>query len=497
MSRFYMTTPIYYVNDAPHIGHAYTTLNGDAVTRWHRLLGDEVMYLTGTDEHGLKVARAAEKNGLTPREQADRTSERFREAWAELDVANDDFIRTTEERHYRSVQQFLQTAYDNGHIYRDTYEGWYSVSDEAYVTQADVDAGTAGQVEWMREDNYFFRLSDFQDRLLEWYERVPDNVTPEGYRKEALGIIRQGLTDLSISRTSIDWGIPVPWDPDHVFYVWYDALINYATGVGYGSDPDRFAQWWPHCHHLIGKDIIRFHCVYWPAMLMAAGIEELPKLHVHGWLLVGGEKMSKSKLNQIAPADLITDFGVDGFRYAMLRDNPFGPDSDFSYEALQVRYNSDLANAFGNLLQRVSTIVTRSCGGIGPAPSPDSPLAATAAAVYADAAAAWDRVQASVALDATWRLVREANEYLQEREPWKLEPGAELDTVMGDALEVVRIVSILASPAIPNAAAEAWRRLGLDGSPLDQRLPEAAAWGGYPGGCTVELGEPLFPRLKG
>ncbi|MCB1002794.1 MAG: class I tRNA ligase family protein, partial [Acidimicrobiales bacterium] len=229
MSRFYMTTPIYYVNDAPHIGHAYTTLNGDAVTRWHRLLGDEVMYLTGTDEHGLKVARAAEKNGLTPREQADRTSERFREAWAELDVANDDFIRTTEERHYRSVQQFLQTAYDNGHIYRDTYEGWYSVSDEAYVTQADVDAGTAGQVEWMREDNYFFRLSAFQDRLLEWYERVPDNVTPEGYRKEALGIIRQGLTDLSISRTSIDWGIPVPWDPDHVFYVWYDALINYAT----------------------------------------------------------------------------------------------------------------------------------------------------------------------------------------------------------------------------------------------------------------------------
>ena len=492
-----MTTPIYYVNDAPHVGHSYTMLNGDAVTRWHRLLGDDVFYLTGTDEHGLKVQRAAEANGLTAQEQADQTSPRFREAWEQLNIAHDDFIRTTEPRHYAAVQAFLQQVNDNGFIYKDTYEGLYSVSDEAYVTAEDVAEGrVSGEVETMSEENYFFKLSAFEKPLLDWYESVPDNVVPGGYRNEALGIIKQGLDDISITRTSIDWGVPVPWDPDHVFYVWYDALINYATAVGYGSDPEQFATWWPNTHHLIGKDILRFHCVYWPAMLLAAGIDDLPQFHVHGWLLVGGEKMSKSKLNQIAPGDLIEDFGVDGLRHAVLRDNPFGPDGDFSYESLLNRYNGDLANNYGNLLQRVTTVVGSKCDGIGPAPDSESELAVVAAAAYADAAGAWDRVQPSVALEATWRIVRETNEYLQSREPWKMDPGPEVDQVMGDALEALRIATIMAFPSIPESAEAAWARIGLSGAVHEQRMPAAAEWGQYPGGLKVQKGDPLFPRLK-
>ena len=311
MARFYVTTPIFYVNDAPHIGHAYNVVCADAFARWHRLIGDETWFLTGTDEHGLKVMRAAEAVGRAPREHADLTSARFREAWAGLEISNDDFIRTTEERHHRAVQEFLQRVYDNGHIYRATYEGLYNVSDEAYVTEAEVTPEdlASGRVMEMKEDNYFFRLSAFADRLLEWYEREPDAIRPAGRRNEAAGIVRQGLRDISITRTSIDWGVPVPWDDQHVFYVWYDALINYVTAVGYGSDPVRFERWWPAVTHLIGKDILRFHCVYWPAMLLAADIADLPRIGVHGWLLIGGEKMSKSKLNQIAPADLVADFG--------------------------------------------------------------------------------------------------------------------------------------------------------------------------------------------
>jgi methionyl-tRNA synthetase len=499
--RYYVTTPIYYVNDAPHIGHAYTTIVADALARWHRLLGEDVFFLTGTDEHGLKIQRAAEANGITPQEQADRTSERFRDAWRLLDISNDDFIRTTEPRHHRAVQAMLQRIYDNGHIEKGTYEGLYCVACEAYYNEEDLVDGNCPihgrPVEFLREDNYFFKLSAFADRLLDWYDQVPDGVLPEGKRNEAAGIVKQGLDDVSITRTSIRWGVPVPWDPDHVFYVWYDALINYATAVGYGEDEARFEAWWPHTTHLIAKDILRFHCVYWPAMLMAAGIEPLPRVRVHGYLLVGGEKMSKTRLNQIAPADLVEDFGVDGYRYHFLRDNSFGPDGDFSYEGMVVRYNSDLANNLGNLLQRVSTVVGKKCGGIGPAPETESPLAAVAADAYDATAAAWAATQPAAALDATWRIIRETNEYLQASEPWKLEPGAEVDAVMGNALEVLRIVAILASPAMPDACDAIWARIGLDGSARDQRLPDAATWGGYPGGLTVTTGDPLFPRIKG
>jgi methionyl-tRNA synthetase len=499
--RYYVTTPIYYVNDAPHIGHAYTTVVADALARWHRLLGEDVHFLTGTDEHGLKIQRAAEANGITPQEQADRTSERFRDAWKLLNISNDDFIRTTEPRHHRAVQAMLQRIYDNGYIEKGTYEGLYCVACEAYYNEDDLVEGNCPihgrPVEFLREDNYFFKLSAFADRLLDWYDRVPDGVLPEGKRNEAAGIVKQGLDDVSISRTSIRWGVPVPWDTDHVFYVWYDALINYATAVGYGEDEQRFEAWWPHTTHLIAKDILRFHCVYWPAMLMAAGIEPLPKVRVHGYLLVGGEKMSKTRLNQIAPADLVADFGVDGYRYHFLRDNWFGPDGDFSFEGMVVRYNSDLANNLGNLLQRVSTVVGKKSGGIGPAPEADPSLAGVVAEAYEATAAGWAATQPAAALEATWRIIRETNEYLQSREPWKLEPGPEVDAVMGNALEVLRIVAVLASPAMPDACDAIWSRIGLDGSPRDQRLPAAAAWGGYPGGLTIAAGDPLFPRIKG
>lgn len=509
MSTYYITTPIYYVNDAPHIGHAYTTVVADAFARWHRLLGDETFMLTGTDEHGLKIQRSAEEQGLTPLEQADTNSARFRAAWEQLDISNDDFIRTTEPRHHHAVQTLMQRAYDNGWIYSDTYEGLYCVGCEVYYTDDELDDGNCRihgrPAEHMVEDNYFFKLSAFADQLLAHYEANPDQIRPEGYRNEVLGLLRQEVRDISISRSSISWGVPVPWDADHVFYVWYDALINYATAVGYGADDERFEKWWPATHHVIGKDIIRFHCVFWPAMLLAAGITDLPNYYVHGFLLIGGEKMSKSKLNGVSPGQLIegdddagySAFGVDGYRYHFLRDPAFGPDNDFSYEQMLSRYNADLANQYGNLVQRVITVASKKCGELSPSPAADSPLRTEAETAYTEAVSAWARAQPPIALDATWRLIRETNEYLASNEPWKMDPGPDVDRVMGDALEAIRIVTILASPAIPQAAQRAWERIGLSGSVTEQRLPDAAAWGQYPGALPLTTGDPLFPRLKG
>ncbi|MEZ5179265.1 MAG: methionine--tRNA ligase, partial [Acidimicrobiales bacterium] len=315
--RYFLTTPIYYVNDVPHIGHAYTSVTADALARWHRLVGDDVFFLTGTDEHGLKVARAAEAAGRTPQEHADLTAARFRETWDLLDVVPDRFIRTTDPDHHEAVRAFLQRVHDNGHIYRDTYAGWYCVACEAYYAEDELLPNPDGgpgldpiherPAEWFEEDNWFFRLSAFEQPLLDWYAANPDAVAPVGKRNEALGLIKGGLADISISRSSIDWGVRIPWDEDQVFYVWYDALINYATAIGYGSDPERFAAWWPHVHHLLAKDILRFHCVYWPAMLLAAGEAPPAHLNVHGYLTVGGKKMSKTSLNQIFPADLVAD----------------------------------------------------------------------------------------------------------------------------------------------------------------------------------------------
>ena len=497
--RFYITTPIYYGNDAPHIGSAYTTVNCDAIARWHRLLGEDTFFLTGTDEHGQKIQQAAEARGLTPRQLVDENSERFREAWQQLQITNDDFIRTSEPRHYAAVQALLTKIYENGHIELDTYDGLYCVPCEDYYTDTQAPDGNCPvhgiPLNVLSEENYFFRLSRFEEQLLKYYEDHPDFVGPTGKRNEALGIIKQGLDDISITRTSIDWGVPVPWDDKHVFYVWYDALINYCTAIGYGVDNERFEKYWPHVHHVIGNEIIRFHAVWWPAMLMAAGLEPPKHVQVHGWLLIGGEKMSKTKLNQIAPADLLPDFGVDGYRYHFLRDVNFGNDGDFSYEGMVERYNTDLANNFGNLASRVAAVVTSKCGGVGPAPQADSPLAPLAATAVANSAAAWGNFAPHEALDATWQLIRDTNAYLEANEPWKASPGPEVEAVLGDALEVLRIVSVLASPAIPNAAAELWKRIGLPGTPEAVRVPDGLAWGGYPGGLPVAKGDPLFPRL--
>ncbi|MFT5530400.1 MAG: methionyl-tRNA synthetase [Candidatus Poriferisodalaceae bacterium] len=499
MSSYFVTTPIYYVNDAPHIGHAYTTVTADALARWHRMIGDDVMFLTGTDEHGLKVQRAAEEHGVTPQEWADRTAASYQDAWELLAITNDDFIRTSEPRHYASVQRMLQACYDNGDIELQTYEGLYCVSCEAYYTEDELDDGNCRDhgkpVEKVTEENYFFKLSRYEQPLLDYYEQHPDFVTPGTKRNEALGFIKQGLRDFSISRTSISWGVPIPWDRAHVTYVWFDALTNYITAAGFGSDDGKFEKWWP-AHHILGKDILRFHCVYWPAMLMSAGLPLPETLSVHGFLLVGGEKMSKTRLNQITPAQLVEEFGVDGFRYQFLRDQSFGPDGEFSHEGMLARYNSDLANNLGNLLSRVSTVVAKKCDGVGPAPRPDSPLAAIAAAAVADATAAWARTAPSEALDATWRIIRETNSLLEDAEPWKMDPGPEVDAVLGDALEALRIVTILATPALPESCPNIWARIGLEGDPANQGWPGCVEWGGYPGGVPVTKGDPLFPRLK-
>ncbi len=499
---FYVTTPIYYVNDAPHIGHAYTTVHADVLARWRRLHGDDVLFLTGTDEHGLKIQRAAEERGVSPQEWADTTSARFRDAWTLLDISNDDFIRTTEDRHRVSVQAFLQQVYDNGFIELNTYEGLYCVACEAYYTDDDLVDGLCPihhrPVETVTEENYFFQLSRFEQPLLDYYTAHPEAVQPDGKRNEVLGFIKQGLRDFSMSRTSITWGVPLPWDPEHVAYVWFDALFNYCTAIGYSDDRPRFDRYWPVDFHVIGKDILRFHAVFWPAMLLAAG-EELPKcVFAHGYLLVGGEKMSKTALNQISPADLVETFGVEGFRYHFLADQRFGPDGDFSYEGMLARYNADLANNFGNLANRVLNMAVNYCDGVAPDARAGGPLADAAARAFEGATAALEHLDYSGACVAIWDLIGAANSFIEDTEPWKLHKAGDVGVagVIGDCLEALRVIALLASPVIPNAAAELWSRLGLPGTPEEQRLPDAAAWGGGPVGTSLRKGDPLFPRLE-
>ena len=399
------------------------------------------------------------------------------------------------------MQAFLSRINDNGYIYKDTYRGLYCVPCERYYAADELLPGGLCPdhripLEELEEENYFFKLSAFQQPLIDWYEANADVVVPESKRNEALSFIRGGLNDISITRTSIDWGVRVPWDESHVFYVWYDALINYVTAIGYGEDQERFDAWWPSVHHLIGKEIIRFHCVWWPAMCMAAGIDPPAHVQVHGWLLLGGDKMSNSSVNRISPSDLTDEYGVDPVRYHLLRDIPLGSDGEFSAEGISARYNADLANNLGNLLSRVATVVDKKCGGGGPAPDPSSRLAGTSVEVLAETVAAWNAGAPHLALESTWRLIRETNAELETAEPWKADPGPAVDAVLGSALEVLRIVAILVSPAMPSTAREVWRRIGLPGVPEDQLLPASGVWGGYPGGLAVEKGAPLFPRRK-
>jgi methionyl-tRNA synthetase len=498
VGKYYLTTPIYYVNARPHLGHAYTTIVGDALARWHRLLGDDVHFLTGTDEHGLKIQQAADAAGTSPQEFTDSIAPLFQQAWERLNISNDDFIRTTEARHRAGVEKLLQACFDAGDIELDTYKGLYCVACEAYFTEDDLDNGNCPihkrPVEHVEEENYFFRLSRFEQRLIDWYSSHPGAVVPEHRVNEVLGFIKQGLQDFSVSRKTLTWGIPLPFDTSHVAYVWFDALANYITAIGYGTDDAMFNKWWPVNHHLIGKDIIRFHNVYWPAMLMSAGIEPPQGWAVGGWLLVGGEKMSKTSGNVVNPLDLVDEIGVDGFRYYVLSDTSYGNDGDFTYEGLISRYNSDLANNLGNLAARVATVVGKKCDGIGTAPSSTSPLAPLAAQAVEETIAHWDLVQPSRALEATWQLIRATNAHLENNEPWKSEPGAHVDNIMGDALEALRIVTILAFPAMPDTAREIWRRIGMTSNIEDCRIPADTQWGQYVPGNAVEKGDPLFPR---
>jgi methionyl-tRNA synthetase len=507
---FYVTTPIYYPNDVPHIGHAYTTVATDFVARYHRLRGERVVFLTGTDEHGKKVPQAARDQGKEPQAFVDEMEPRWREVWQRLDISHDDYIRTTEPRHERAVAKLLSAVHENGRddIYLGTYEGLYCVSCEAYYTEDElVDGkcpihGTA--VEAMSEENYFFRLSAYQDRLFKHYERRPEAIEPESRRNEVLGTIKGGLRDFSISRTSFAWGVPLPWDPRHVCYVWFDALTNYITAAGYADDPERFARIWPADVHFIGKDILRFHAIYWPAMLMAAGVEPPRQVWAHGFLLVGGQKMSKTKLTGIHPFELVDHFGVDAYRYYFLREIQFGQDGSFSWESMTDRYHADLANGLGNLASRVLAMIDQYFDGSVPegavvgAEAELQRVVRTRAKRYVDA---MREMALSAALEAVWNVVAAANQYLVRRSPWSLakQPDRrdELASVLYASAEVLRVLAVLISPAMPRAAARLWGQLGVPEALEAQRLPEAASWGGLRPGTAIRRGESLFPRLEG
>ncbi|BDI23644.1 methionine--tRNA ligase [Herbiconiux sp. L3-i23] len=516
---FYITTPIFYPSDVPHIGHGYTEVAADVLARWHRQAGDDTWLLTGTDEHGQKMLRTAAAGGMTPGEWADRL---VAESWIPLlktlDIANDDFIRTTQPRHESGVQAFVSKLHDDGYIYTGEYEGYYCVGCEEYKQQSELVEGTGpfeGQlvcaihskpVELLQERNYFFRMSDFQEKLLALYEARPDFVQPESARNEVVSFVKQGLADLSISRSSFDWGIPIPWDSDHILYVWFDALLNYATAVGYGVDEKNFERRWPGVQ-LVGKDILRFHAVIWPAMLMAAGLEVPKHVFAHGWLLVGGEKMSKSKLTGIAPEQITDVFGSDAFRYYFMRAITFGQDGSFSWEDLSARYQAELANGFGNLASRVTAMITRYCDGVVPAEAlptdADLVVRRTVEKAVADSDAAIERFAIHEAIAAVWTIVDELNGYITEQEPWVLAKNPanrdRLSTVLYTAAEGLRALAVLLSPVIPKATAKLWTSLGAEqsvGALADQRLREAGRWGVLPAGSTVTKLEALFPRIE-
>jgi len=504
---FYVTTPIYYVNDVPHIGHAYTTVNADFVVRYHRLAGENVFFLTGTDEHGQKVAQTAEANGVSPIEWCDQMVPRWRAVWERLEISYDDFIRTTEERHTKPVQELVQRLYDQGDIYLATYTGPYCVACEAFYQPSEIINDLCPiherPVEWLEEQNYFFRLSAYADRLIDLYETHPEFVQPEIRRNEVASFVKGGLQDLSISRTSFSWGVPIPWDPRHVMYVWIDALQNYTTAVGQGRDPGRFARTWPADLHLIGKDILRQHAVIWPAMLMAAGLD-LPKtVFAHGYLTVGGKKMSKTNLTGISPHTLVDTFGSDGYRYHFLREGTFGQDGAFSWEAMTARYNADLANDLGNLVSRTLAMTTKNFDAVVPEPGETTGLEEGLRAAAARAAAEMDarvrRLDPAGALAAVFELVRAANHYIDDTAPWKLakDPGqrGRLGTVLHTVCEAIRQISVLISPAMPAASRRIREQLGIesvDPRPLAESIPAGTSLVG----TKVTKGGSIFPRVE-
>jgi methionyl-tRNA synthetase len=511
-STYYLTTPIFYVNDVPHLGHAYTAVHADFICRWHRLQGEDVYFLTGTDEHGQKILRTAEKHGVAPKEWTDQIVPRWKEVWEALDIAYDDFIRTTEEdRHERPVQEFWQRLHDKGEVYKDVYEGLYCVGCEAFKTEDELVDGKCPlhhtEPELVREDNYFFRLGKYAERLIELYESDPPFVLPESRRNEVLGKVKQGLDDLSMSRATFDWGIPVPWDTSQVIYVWLDALQNYLNAAGFGYDEEKLDRIWPADVHLVGKDILWFHAVIWPAMLMAAELPLPHRVFAHGFLQVGGEKMSKSTATGISPHDLVATFGSDGYRYYFMREISFGQDGTFSWEGMVERYNADLANDLGNLASRVLNMIKRYSEGRVPE-APDSSdltddekdLIETQRSTFDAVTSAMEQLQVTEAVKAMWVFVRKANAYIEAVAPWALAKDESqkrrLEVVLYELADTLRLIALLVYPVVPRAASELWARLGLEGDVSEKTYAEDARWGLIPSGAQTRVGEALFPRLE-
>lgn len=503
--NFYITTPIYYVNDIPHIGHAYTTIACDVMSRYKRMKGYDVYFLTGTDEHGQKIQTAAEAKGMTPQELVDKIHVNFKDLWKVLDIGNDDFIRTTEPRHIRVVQAMFGKLMEQGDIYKGTYEGQYCVPCETYVPESSAGEGNTcpdcgRPLTLMQEESYFFRASKYVPRLIEHYEKHLSGVMPRIRYNEIMSFLRGEVRDQSVSRTTLKWGIPIPGDEKHVIYVWFDALINYTTAVGYLDDPAMFRKYWPSVRHVVGKDIIRFHCVIWPLMLLALGLEPPVSVIAHGWWTVDGEKMSKSKGNVVDPFKMAELYGADAFRYFLLREVPFGHDGDFSEAALVGRINSDLANDLGNLLNRTLQMIVSYRDGVVPAGKLDDPLDAELRAL---AKAALERVDEAMerfafdeALKAIWALVGRANKYIDETMPWKLaKEGQEkkLDSVLLSLYEALRLSALLIAPYMPGTSRRIWEQLGLDGSPLEL-LYDDFVWSAG-AGTRVRKAEVLFPRI--
>lgn len=506
---FYITTPIYYVNDVPHIGHAYTTIAADAMARYKRMDGCDVFFLTGTDEHGQKVSESAAKKGMTPQQLTDELAQNFRDLLPLIDASNDDFIRTTEARHVKVVQQIFKKLLDQGDIYKGTYKGWYCVPCETYVPEASQGENHTcpdchRPLKEMEEESYFLRTSAYADRLLKFYEEHPDAIKPKVRYNEVVSFLRMGMKDQSISRTSVPWGIPVPGDEKHTVYVWFDALINYLTACGYGSDEAKMKKFWPVVNHLVGKDIIRFHCIVWPIMLLALGLTPPACVYSHGWWTRDGEKMSKSKGNVVDPHEMVGLYGSDVFRYFLLRQVTFGLDGDFSELALVQRVNSDLANDLGNLLSRTVTMIEKYRGGAVPAPaaleSLDVEVKEQALNAFAEYRAFMDNYQFDDALKALWSMIGRANKYIDETMPWKLGKdeslAARLDTVLATLAEELKLAALMLAPVMPKTAVKIWAQLGLPGDVKDQRFGDYR-WGGMgEERPTVRRGEGvLYPRI--
>jgi methionyl-tRNA synthetase len=505
MARFYVTTPIYYVNDVPHIGHAYTTIAADVVARFHRQLGEDVYFLTGTDEHGNKVEQAALERGITPKQHADEMVLKFKDVARKVDATNSFFIRTTDPEHEAFVQQFVQRCHDNGDVYQHTYSGLYCPACEAYYTEDNLIDGLCPdhgiRPTYMEEQNYFFRLSAYQERLAAHYRANPDFVRPRHRYNEALSFIEQGLDDISISRATLKWGIPIPWDPEQVIYVWVDALINYVSALTYASGEDLLARFWPATYHLMAQDILKFHGIIWPAMLLSAGYALPEHLFIHGYLKLGGEKMSKTRGNVMDPFPLIEAYGADPFRFYCFREVNFGQDGMVGEESFKARYNAELANELGNLVSRTTSMIGKYREGVVPADAEalaGSPLAAEAQEVARSTRERMEQMDLSGALDTVWVLVRRLNRYVEERAPWKQAKAGEdaaLDTTLRDLAEGLRLLAVLLHAYIPATGVEILSRLGLPAG-ADAVAWERARWGCFPEAATVVVGPALFPRIE-